>query len=113
MSVGESSGQAKQMSIFVGVTAGVKKEVWGHVPEREVEEEERAEYDREPQVPQRGLAEDGSEPENVSDLVQPDLRAVNTRDDHDAACDDEALGGAVEVAQVQDVRVEGFPGREP
>ena len=85
-----------------------------HVPHAfgEVGDEEGEEERRDPTVTEGQVVEELLVADHVGDAEGPDLRAVVARDDHDGAGEDEALGRAVEVAEVEGVRVVGFPGRE-
>lgn len=87
--------------------------------ERHVPEHERADDDGDPGVADGVFSDEVGVPEQVlgpagelDDGARPDVRAENTGERHDGGGDQEALGGAVEVAQVQGVRVVGLPGGE-
>ena len=75
-------------------------------------DEEGEEERWDPTVTEGQVVEELLVANHVGDAEGPDLRAVVARDDHDGAGEDEALGRAVEVAEVEGVRVVGFPGRE-
>ena len=63
-----------------------------------------------PEVPERVCAEDVFVPYDVGNAIGPYLWTVETGSGHDDASENEPLGRAIEVAEIESVGVVCFPG---
>lgn len=77
-----------------------------------VGQEEAAKENGDPQVLDGVIAEDSGDVDKIGDGLRPDTGAPDAGGEHDRDANEKTLGGAIEVAQVQGVGVEGLPGRE-
>ncbi|KAA8910578.1 hypothetical protein TRICI_004102 [Trichomonascus ciferrii] len=76
-------------------------------------EEDRRPHDHDPEVLEKiALKERGKEGEHLGNRLLPDLGAQSTCQKHDGDCNDNALGGPVDHAQIEHVCVVGLPGGE-
>lgn len=85
--------------------------------ERNLGKDERADNETNPDVSEGSLAQKVSKAgeaavQTESQRLSPDLRAPDTRHDHDGASDEDTFGGTVDDAEVEGVRVVRLPGRE-